>query len=77
MICRELGYSGLERFTTYSHFGRVPEGLGMDDVKCTGTESRLEDCPHTTTEECNERYGFGVVCIGNYSSFKYLTLLIL
>ena len=34
----------------------------MDNVKCLGTESRLEDCPHVTQDDCNGGEGAGVIC---------------
>ena len=34
----------------------------MDDVACTGSEARLRDCSHNTTDNCGGGEGAGVVC---------------
>ena len=42
-----LGY-GDGTFTRESQFGMAPGGnYGMDDVKCSGSESDIRDCRHT------------------------------
>ena len=61
-----LGYSaGLP--TTGSTFGKVNDTFRMDDVKCSGTEESLLDCPHVniTTENCGSSEGAGVTCFKN------------
>ena len=41
-----LGYRD-GTFTTNSKFGNPPNGdFGMDDVKCTGSETDIRDCSH-------------------------------
>ena len=61
-----LGYSaGLP--TTDSTFGKVNDTFRMDDVKCSGTEESLLDCPHVniTMENCGSSEGAGVTCFKN------------
>lgn len=47
--------------------GAVPDGTGsifLDNVQCTGTESRLIDCPHSGvgTHNCGHSEDVGVRC---------------
>ena len=39
----------------------------MSDVNCTGSESRLEDCLHSASDEsihdCYQYDGAGIVCV--------------
>ena len=58
---RMMGYSfGLH--TKDSHFGQVSHTFGMDDVRCTGNETSILDCPHVTANDCDSGKGAGVVC---------------
>ena len=41
----------------------------MDDVRCTGSEIHIEDCPHTDFANCGQYGGAGVVCTGNVCYF--------
>ncbi|XP_070562183.1 neurotrypsin-like [Ptychodera flava] len=43
VVCRELGYSGGTRYEA-AHFGEGTGEIWLDDVACTGDESRLSDC---------------------------------
>ena len=45
----------------------------MDDVHCTGTESTLTSCTHTTNHNCAHSEDAGVRCTGNSNS-KYKPL---
>jgi len=62
VVCRQLGFPGLERVTSQSHFGRVSPTFAMDNVRCNGSERRLEDCHHETDDDCGAEEGAGVVC---------------
>ena len=35
----------------------------MDDVNCTGSESRIEDCPYNEHDNCGYNEGAGVICV--------------
>ena len=48
-------------------YGWVPSAFGMDNVKCSGTESSILDCPHLTESDCGSAEGAGVVCTDNIS----------
>ena len=42
----------------------------MDNVRCNGTETRLEDCHHLDSDDCGELQGAGVVCRRGFNKFK-------
>ena len=49
--------------------GFVADGTGqivLDDLRCTGSESRLVDCPHRGlgNHDCDHSKDVGVRCIG-------------
>ena len=59
---RMLGY-GAGTFTRESQFGNVPGGdFGMDDVKCSGSETDIRDCRHVTSDDCGAGEAAGVIC---------------
>ena len=62
VACRQLGFNGLVRVTTNSHFGSVPSDFAMDEVSCNGTEAKLQDCLHKTRDDCGANEGAGVIC---------------
>ena len=65
VVCRMLGFNEtFARAFIKSVFGRVEDNFIMDDVKCVGTEESLEDCPHSSEDNCDEKEGAGVICYG-------------
>ena len=36
--------------------------FALDNVKCVGNESSLNDCPHLDDDDCDFGEGAGVVC---------------
>ena len=49
VVCQQLGYKGVKR--TYSNIGQhnFGEGTGLSclsDLRCTGSEANLLQCPH-------------------------------
>jgi len=63
VVCRQLGRSG----GTYHHSAAKESGKGkiwLDDVGCTGYESRLSDCSHASFGEhnCGHHEDAGVTC---------------
>ena len=47
-------------------FGRGTGPIFWDDVRCTGSEQRLEECPHVTTlqgsRDCIHDEDVGITC---------------
>ena len=65
-----LGYSeGVA--TVQSHFGNVSNNFAMDDVKCTGREASILECPHSRVDDCGFHEGAGVICSGDTPCFIY------
>ena len=52
---------------TILSYGYVPDTFIMSEVNCTGSESRIEDCPHSESDEaihdCSQGEGAGIVCV--------------
>ena len=65
VVCRELGFRSLVEIKKQSYWGSVESVFSMDDVACTGSEDKLIDCPHKTTDNCGTGEGAGVKCKGN------------
>ena len=62
---RMLGYRD-GTSTIKSRFGNAPSGnFGMDDVKCTGSETDIRDCSHKTYDDCGAEEAAGAIC-SNY-----------
>ena len=59
VACRELGYGS----GTHSN-GRAPVDSFYDNVACTGTESRLVDCPRSSSENCGTSEAVTLTCAG-------------
>ena len=57
--------------TSYSnsYFGRGTGGIFLDNLSCTGRESRLVDCSHSGIgyHNCDHSADAGVRCQGNHS----------
>ena len=58
---RSLGYSSGQA-TSNSQFGSVSRTFAMDNVRCTGNEASLQECPHLTEDNCGSHEGAGVIC---------------
>jgi len=61
IVCKELGFKGIELVTGKSFFGPISERNGLADFRCSGTETSLADCSHTTTSNCRGG-ALGVIC---------------
>ena len=54
-----------------AHFGQGTGRIVMDDVHCTGTESTLTDCRHTTNHSCVHSEDAGVWCSSKCEIHKH------
>ena len=63
VVCRQLGLTGGEAHTRAA-FGAGTGTIWMDDVQCTGSESRLADCPFGGwgLHNCRHSEDVGVSC---------------
>ena len=60
VACRQLGYAGLDEVASFGSARTGP--IWMDDVVCTGSESRLIDCRYTSDHNCTYRDDVGIAC---------------
>jgi len=69
VVCKELGFDG-GYATTESKYGNVDleRQTCFDDVRCSGRESSLLDCRHSSQDDCGDSEGAGVVCYGGEGS---------
>jgi len=63
VACRQLGYPGARNYTRENRFGSIHTSrFSMDDVGCRGDETRLQDCSHSSSDDCDSSEGAGVIC---------------
>uniref|UniRef100_UPI000D301F8F neurotrypsin-like n=1 Tax=Maylandia zebra TaxID=106582 RepID=UPI000D301F8F len=64
VVCRQLGLSGVARAWGQAHFGKGSGRLWLDEVRCTGNELTLEQCPKSAWGEhnCLHSEDAGVSC---------------
>jgi hypothetical protein len=60
VACRQMGFSGVESYTTTTGTSR----FWLDELACTGTEARLDDCPNGGwgVHDCSASECIGLVC---------------
>ncbi|XP_052533351.1 deleted in malignant brain tumors 1 protein-like [Tympanuchus pallidicinctus] len=66
VVCRELSCGDAISAKKSAFFGEGTGDILMDDVKCTGDESFLEQCSHRElgTHDCLHKEDAGVICTG-------------
>jgi len=66
VVCHMLGFKRADGYTTSkSSYGQVnvPSKIWLDNVKCTGNEETIYECPHDSgTEDCTHDEDVGVYC---------------
>ncbi|XP_056136474.1 neurotrypsin [Lampris incognitus] len=64
VVCRQLGLSGVARAWGQAYFGEGSGHVWLDEVRCTGNELSLEQCPKNSWGEhnCLHSEDAGVSC---------------
>ncbi|XP_046303083.1 neurotrypsin isoform X2 [Marmota monax] len=64
VVCRQLGFSGVAKAWTQAYFGEGSGPIMLDEVRCTGNELSIEQCPKSSWGEhnCGHREDAGVSC---------------
>ena len=64
VVCRQLGYLRATAVYQRAHYGQGVGPILLDNVKCTGKEYNLWDCPHTgwNVENCGHNEDASVDC---------------
>lgn len=69
VVCRELGYLFAKSALRYAHFGQGVDPTWLDEVKCVGNESSINDCSHAGwgVENCVHSEDASVICSGKFN----------
>ena len=70
VVCREVGYIGVETFSQLDNYGPVNGSLLIFKLGCNGNEPNISMCPYVTFDEIREEdkryqrpdYAAGVMC---------------
>lgn len=64
IVCKQLGYAGVESTHVKSYFGEGKGQIWLDDLNCTGNETNLAQCMHNGwgSHDCTHSQDAGVVC---------------
>ena len=66
VVCQQLGYKGVNRTysdTSQHNFGEGTGQSWLHNLRCTGSEANLLQCPHSGIGSgCPHSYDVGVVC---------------
>lgn len=68
VVCQQLGFAGASSITTRTAFGSPSVTSGLKNLKCSGYESSIFDCPGATPYNdvsCFSSYA-GVYCSSKY-----------
>ena len=68
VVCRQLGFSIAIEAKSSAFFGQGSGQIWIDDVACSGRDTRVEECTHTSwgSHNCRHSEDAGVICSGQY-----------
>lgn len=49
---------------SYANFGQGTGAIHLDDVQCSGSETSLLQCPHSSIDDCSHYEDAGLRCLG-------------
>ena len=61
VVCKELGYQEVMNYSCTNN-GNISQTFAMFGVACTGNETSLCDCGHSTTGQCDPSTAVSVTC---------------
>ena len=66
VVCRQLGFPDANSAPGTARFGAGSGNIWMDDVKCLGNESSLNNCKHSgwNNHNCHHGKDASVICSG-------------
>ena len=69
VVCRQLGFQDARQATRFATHGAGTGVIWLDNVMCTGNETRLQDCRSNGfgVHNCRHFEDAGVVCTSMYS----------
>ena len=64
VACKQMGFADVTDYnTSVFRRGSSSQNIWLDDVDCTGSESRLIDCRYSSImSSCSHRKDVGIVC---------------
>ncbi len=62
VLCRQAGFLGVETATNASRYGSHNYSIVVNELTCTGNETRIQDCVVHTNGSCPSQGRAGVVC---------------
>ncbi|XP_022102539.1 deleted in malignant brain tumors 1 protein-like isoform X2 [Acanthaster planci] len=70
VVCRQLGFSGVQEAKSSAHFGQGSGPVHMEGVACAGQEDELGHCPSLcwTESKCSHGRDAGVICLNDNTS---------
>ncbi|XP_033105126.1 uncharacterized protein LOC117107534 [Anneissia japonica] len=78
VVCRQLGYDGPYQNNPVSTFGEGTGHINLDNLQCTGVESRIAECSHNgwRNHDCGHGEDVGVICLVHHHEITSLIRLV-